>query len=67
MVQINQIQKRKFLILVGLFNKTYYNAKISEIESKIPRIKGLATNSAQTAVEIKLPGISSLVKKQIIM
>ena len=67
MTQINQIQKRKFLILVGFFKKTDYNAKISEIESKIPRIKGLATNSTQTTVEIKLPGISSLVKKQIIM
>ena len=67
MAQINQIQKRKFLILVGLFKKTDYSAKISEIESKIPRIKGLATNSAQTAVKIKLLGISSSVKKQIIM
>ena len=39
------------------------NAKITEIESKIPSITGLVTNSALTAVKNKIPGISSLVKK----
>ena len=47
--------------------KTVYNAKLSEIESKIPSISSLATNSGLTAVENKIPNISSLVKKQIIM
>ena len=43
--------------------KTYLNAKITEIENKIPSITGLATNSALTAVENKIPDVSSLVKK----
>ena len=37
----------------------YWNRK------KIPSISGLATNSASTAVEYKIPNFSSLVKKQI--
>ena len=40
-----------------------YNAKITDIESKIPSISGLATTSALTAVENKIPDICSLVKK----
>ena len=43
--------------------KTDYDAKITEIESKIPSISGLATNSALTGVENKIPDVSSLVKK----
>ena len=46
----------KFLILVNLL-KTDYNAKIIEIENKIPSISGLATNSAPTAVENKVPNL----------
>ena len=41
-----------------------YDAKITEIESKIPSISGLATNSALTGVENKIPDVSSLVKKK---
>ena len=47
----------------GLNKKTDYNAKVSEIESKIPIISVLATNSALTAVENKIPNISRLGKK----
>ena len=54
---------KRFLILVNLLEKTDYNAKITEIESKIPSISSLATNSALTAVENKIPDISNLVKK----
>ena len=43
--------------------KTYYNAKIIEIEKKIPSISGLATNSALIAVENKIPDVNSLVQK----
>ena len=50
MMQINQNWKRQFLILVDL---NVSNAKISEIESKIPSISGLATNTALTAIENK--------------
>ena len=38
--------------------------KITEIETKIPSISGLATNAALTAVEKKVPNISRLVKKK---
>ena len=43
--------------------KADLNTKITEIEGKIPRITGLATNSALTAVENKIPNVSRLVAK----
>ena len=46
-----------------MVKKTGLNAKISEIEGKIPSITGFATNSALNAVENKIPDISSLIKK----
>ena len=64
MTQINQIEEVPDTS--GLV-KTYYNTKISEIESKIPSINGLATNSALTAVEDKIPNNSNLVTKNQIM
>ena len=39
------------------------NAHITEIESEIPSITALATNSALTAVGNKIPNVSSLVTK----
>ena len=50
-----------------LLKKTDYNAKITEIEGKIPIVSGLATNAALTAVENKILNISNLVKKQIMV
>ena len=50
----------------GNVKKTYYNAKTTEIEGKLPRISGLATNAALTAVGNKIPNISSLVKKTVV-
>ena len=47
----------------GLVKKTDYNIKITEIEGKIPDISGLATKTALTAVENKIPSITGLVKK----
>ena len=38
-------------------------AKLSELENKIPDISNLAAKPALTAVENKIPGASSLVKK----
>ena len=64
-MQINQNQKRKFLILVILLKKSDYHAKVSEIEGKVPIISGLATTSALTAIENKIPSVSNLVKKTI--
>ena len=46
-----------------MVKKTDFNAKVTEIEGKIPSISGLATNSALTAVENKISDVSSLVKK----
>ena len=46
-----------------MVKKTDLTYKISEVESKIPSITGLATNSALTAVENKIPDVSSVVKK----
>ena len=40
--------------------KTDYNAKITEMESKIPCITLLATNAALFIVENKLPNVSNL-------
>ena len=50
-------------MLVFWLKKTDFNAKVTEIEGKIPSISGLATNSAVTAVSNKIPDVSSLVKK----
>ena len=46
------MQTKKFVILADLL-KTNYNAKNTEIKSKIPSISGLATTSALLAVETK--------------
>ena len=43
--------------------KTDCSAKINKIKGKIPSISGLATNSALTAVENKIPVVNSLVNK----
>ena len=48
----------------GPVKKGDYNAKTSEIESKMPSISGLATKSALTAVENKVPEVTRLVKKK---
>ena len=44
---------------MGLLEKTYYNAKITEIEGKTPNNNG----SAVTAIENKILDVSNLVKK----
>ena len=46
-----------------VIKKTYYNAKITEIENKIPNTINLATKNALTTVENKIPDTSGLVKK----
>ena len=46
-----------------MVKKTDFNTKVIEIEGKIPKITGLATNSELTAVENKILDVSSLVKK----
>ena len=46
-----------------MVKKTDFNSKITEVEGKIPSFSGLATSSALSAVENKIPDVSSLVKK----
>ena len=48
---------------MDLLKKTDYNAKITEIETKISSISDLATNAALATVENKIPNFSKLVKK----
>ena len=43
--------------------ETGYNSKITEIESKITSIRGLASSSALAAVEKKIPDVCILIKK----
>ena len=47
----------------GLVRKPDYNTKLTELESKIPDVSSLATETSLTAVENKKPMVSSLVKK----
>ena len=48
----------------GLVKKTNFNSKNTEIENKTASISNLATNPALTAIENKIPNVSSLVKKK---
>ena len=57
------MQIKKIADTSDLAKKADLNAKITEVEGKIPSISGLATNSALTAVENKIPDVASLVKK----
>ena len=73
MAWVNQVYKRKLTTLTikipdtsGIVKKTDYNAKLSEIGSKIPTTLGLATTAALTAVENNIPNVINLLKKQII-
>ena len=50
------------MILVDLL-KTDCSTKISEIESKIASVSGLAITSALTAVENEISDVNSLIKK----
>ena len=52
-------------MLVDLLKKIDYNAKITEIEGRIPSITGLTTTAGLYSVENKKPNASNLVKKKI--
>ena len=47
----------------GLFKKTDYNTKITEIEDKITNVSNLVTKTTLTTVENKIPSVSNLLKK----
>ena len=55
----NQLKKFK----ADLLKRTDYNAKIKDIEDKIPSVPRLATTAALTSVEKKIPNFIDLVKK----
>ena len=61
--KINEIE-RKIPNSNSFVKKTYYNTKITEIEGKIPDISGLATETALSTEENKIPSITGLVKKK---
>ena len=42
----------------NLATKTILNTKINEVKNNIPNITGLATTSALTAVENKIPSVT---------
>ena len=46
-----------------MVKKTDFNSKIREVESTIPSITALTTNSALTAVGNKIPDVTNLVTK----
>ena len=53
--------------VTNLSTKTILNTKINQakIKAEIPSISGLATTSASTAVENKIPNVGNLVKKNL--
>ena len=60
------VQTNKYLTLKIYFKKKQtINAKISEIEGKIPSINDLATSALLAAVQNKIPDGIGLIKKQI--
>ena len=57
------LSKLSNLVKNDLVKKTDYNAKITEIEIKIPDISNLAAKASLNTIENKIPGTSRLVKK----
>ena len=47
----------------NLVKKLYYNAKVNEIEGKMPNISGLVITSKLTVVKNKIPSVTNLLKK----
>ena len=59
---MNWLKNLMPLILADLL-KIDYNAKIRDIEDKIPSNTGLATTTALNVVESKMSNVNTLVKK----
>ena len=57
------LSKLDDLVKNDVVKKDAYNAKIRNIEDKIPDITKLATTTALTAVENKIPNVSNIIKK----
>ena len=61
------VKKVSAININGLVKETDYDNKITESEDKIPRVAGLGTAAALTAVKNKIPKVSDLVKRKQIM
>ena len=48
-----------------LVNKTDYNARIKDIENKIPTVTNLAATAAFSVIENKIPSVSNLIKNRL--
>ena len=59
----DNLSKLSNVVTNDVIKKTDYNAKITEIENKIPDISNLATKTALTSVENKIPNVSGLATK----
>ena len=59
------LSKLSNVVKNAVIKKTDYNAKITEIENKIPDISNLATKTSLNTVENKIPDTSSLAKKRL--
>ena len=57
------LSKLRDVVKNDVIKKTDYNAKITEIENKVPDISNLATKTSLNTVENKIPDTSGLVKK----
>ena len=57
------LSKLSDVVRNDVIKKTNYNAKATEIESKIPDVTNLATKTALNTAENKIPDTSDLVKK----
>ena len=57
------LSKLSDVVKNDVVKKTDYNAKIAEMENKIPDISNLATKTALNTIENEIPDTSSLVKK----
>ena len=57
MAKVDDIDTSDFVL------KTNYNTKTTELENKILDISNLATKTALTTLEIKIPSVSNLVQK----
>ena len=65
--KIDKTDIKKIPGVTSLVKKTDFNAKVTEIDGKIPDVSGLVTKYASTVVENKIPDVNNLVKKQILI
>ena len=60
----DQLAKKAVINYSKFVSKTDYDAKIKDIDDKIPSITNLATTTALISFENKIPNVSNLFKKK---